>query len=434
MRPNPLVAGAVYELLPANPISGLLPIAIIRNDRAMRKPRAKKPRGWPRYMEDRRLKSGAVAYYWSPPSWAKKKGCVLRAEPLGKDFAAALDRCALLNRQWDAWRRGSDEAVDTTPGTFKWLAAQFYEDRRFLRLDEITKRDYRDGLNIIEVYELKDGSRLGDHDLRKISPKVVDALYEKLCIRADGSKRVTTVNKAMRAARRAWNVAFRRQPTLVPAINPFSKPGLEKTDGGNVAATRDQLTAFVATADALGYPSVGTAAMISFELLLREADIIGRFSWSQYKPPERPDAIRLKHHKNRREDERMWLPLFQDGVALLPELTERLDKAARYGPLVIVSEAKRGGVRKPYERTYFAQLVRKIRDEAGLPKDLTFTSFRHGGVTEIGDADISDQGALSLTGHKTRDILSVYMKRTEAQRVAAARARLDYRAPSSRTG
>ncbi len=202
---------------------------------------------------------------------------------------------------------------------------------------------------------------------------------------------------------------------------------LEKTGGDTFAANREQLNAFVSTADELGYPSIGTAAMISFELLLREADIIGRFSWSQYKPADRPEAIKLRHHKNRKGDERTWMPLFQDGVALLPELMERLDTATRHGPLVIMSEAKRGGVRKPYERTYFAQLVRKIREAAKLPEALTFTSFRHGGTTEIGDANVSDQGALSLTGHKTRDILSIYMKWTEAQRVDAARARLDYR-------
>lgn len=272
---------------------------------------------------------------------------------------------------------------------------------------------------------------MGDQDLRKLTPKVVDTLYEKLCIRVDGTTRVTTANKAMRAARRAWNVAFRRQPTLVPAINPFARPGLERTEGQNFAANREQLRAFVAAADRLGYPGVGTAAMISFELLLREADIIGRLSWSQYKPAERPDAVKLRHHKNHRGDERTWMPLYHEGAALFPELIERLDDVPRHGSLIILTEAKRGGVRKPYERTYFAQIVRTIREEAKLPKSLTFTSFRHGGVTELGDAEVSDQGALSLTGHKTRNILSIYMKRTETQRVAAARARLDYRVPKA---
>lgn len=427
MKTDALAIDGVYDLGPQNPISGLRPIVRVRHAPQMPKPRVRKPANWPRYMEERRLRSGVVAFYWKPPSWSRQRGCTMQAESLGSDYGAAIARCELLNRHWDAWRLGKDEVTATTIGTFKWISQEFYADRRFLKIDAVTQRDYRDGLTLIEEYELKNGASFGAQDVRKISPKVVDTLYEKLSAREDGTKRTTTVNKAMRAARRAWNVAFRRHPTLVPANNPFSKMGLEKTGGDTLAATREQLNAFIAAADQLGYPGIGTAAMISFELLLREADIIGRFAWSQYKPAERPDAIKLRHHKNRKGDERSWMPLFQDGVALLPELTDRLDRAPRHGPLVIMSEAKRGGVRKPYERTYFAQLVRKVRDEAGLPKQLTFTSFRHGGVTEIGDADISDQGALSLTGHKTRDILSIYMKRTEAQRVSAARARLNHR-------
>ena len=38
----------------------------------------------PRYTRPKRLKSGATAYFWSPPSWAKKRGCGLHAEPLGE--------------------------------------------------------------------------------------------------------------------------------------------------------------------------------------------------------------------------------------------------------------------------------------------------------------------------------------------------------------
>lgn len=434
MRADKLSIGGIHQPGSPKPISALHPIMLVGNDQPMKWVKQKKPAGWPRYMESRKLRSGSTGYYWKPPSWSRARGCVMQAERLGCDYAAAVTRCELLNRQWDSWRLGRDDVSATTIGTFKWIGQEFYADRRFLRTDAVTQRDYREGFNLIEEYVLKDGTRFGAQDIRKITPKVIDNLYEKLCLREDGSKRVTTANKAMRAARRAWNVAFRRHPTLVPANNPFARMGLEKTGGNTFAATREHLNAFVAAADGLGYPSIGTAAMLSFELLLREADIIGRFAWSQYKPAERTDAIKLRHHKNRKGDEKSWMPLFQDGVALLPELTDRLDKATRYGPLVIMSEAKRGGVKKPYERTYFAQLVRKIRDEAGLPQELTFTSFRHGGVTEIGDADVSDQGALSLTGHKTRDILSIYMKRTETQRVCAARARLDYRRPNSRAG
>jgi hypothetical protein len=209
--------------------------------------------------------------------------------------------------------------------------------------------------------------------------------------------------------------------------------GLEKTGRVTFAANRQQLQAFIAAADELGYPSVGTAALVSFEFLLREVDIVERFSWSMWRPAERPDTVNLRHHKNRRGDENTYLPLFDGETPLFPELTQRLDSAPKRGVFVVLTEGKRGDVHKPYERTYFAQVVRKIREKAGLPRALTFTSFRHGGITEIGDANVSDQGALSLTGHKSRDILSVYMKKTEKQRTTAARTRLEFRASARQT-
>ena len=68
-----------------------------------------------------------------------------------------------------------------------------------------------------------------------------------------------------------------------------------------------------------------------------------------------------------------------------------------------------------------------IRDHAKLPRQITFTSFRHGGMTELGDARLSDQEMMALSAHKTRETLSKYSKRTERQRMRATMARLQYR-------
>ncbi len=66
-------------------------------------------------------------------------------------------------------------------------------------------------------------------------------------------------------------------------------------------------------------------------------------------------------------------------------------------------------------------------DKAELPKELTFTSFRHGGMTELGDAELTDQEMMALSAHKQRSMLTVYSKRTENQRRSAARKRLEMR-------
>ncbi len=44
-------------------------------------------------------------------------------------------------------------------------------------------------------------------------------------------------------------------------------------------------------------------------------------------------------------------------------------------------------------------------------------------MTELGDAEITEQGVMSLSGHKTPEAARGYVKRTELQREIAARKR-----------
>lgn len=67
------------------------------------------------------------------------------------------------------------------------------------------------------------------------------------------------------------------------------------------------------------------------------------------------------------------------------------------------------------------KLHRRIRKKAGLPDDLKFTSFRHGGITELGDSGEVDVRAVS--GHKTLNVTGIYNKASQekALRIAARR-------------
>src|SRR5262249_50295734 len=73
------------------------------------------------------------------------------------------------------------------------------------------------------------------------------------------------------------------------------------------------------------------------------------------------------------------------------------------------------------------RIVAQIRDDAGLPTDITFTSFRHGGHTDAADAGLTDAQIRALSGHKTAAMISIYAKKTSDQRLAAARKRLEAR-------
>lgn len=58
---------------------------------------------------------------------------------------------------------------------------------------------------------------------------------------------------------------------------------------------------------------------------------------------------------------------------------------------------------------------------AGLPKKMTFTGFRHGGSTQIGDAGATDIRPIS--GHKKLDTTAIYnhANQEKARQIAAKR-------------
>jgi hypothetical protein len=53
----------------------------------------RKPLGWPKLMVAKRLKGGNIAYYWRPPTWAKRNGCPMRGE-------ASLGTAAMIAFYW----------------------------------------------------------------------------------------------------------------------------------------------------------------------------------------------------------------------------------------------------------------------------------------------------------------------------------------------
>mgnify|MGYP001827697281 CR=1 FL=1 len=80
-------------------------------------------------------------------------------------------------------------------------------------------------------------------------------------------------------------------------------------------------------------------------------------------------------------------------------------------------------VPRTYSEVWAQHLVQKARDKFGLPSYLTLEACRHGGLTELGDAELTEQEVMGHSGHRTPQAARLYVKRTERQRLAAARKR-----------
>jgi hypothetical protein len=396
----------------------------------------------PRYVLRKPLKSG-WAYFFNVPTWARRAGCPIKNEPLGTDYDAMLQRAEkVLLAAFDSWLTGGSSDTNTKPivaivGTLDWIFAEYRADRRFTKLDAKTKRIHEVGFRMVGNYGLKDGRRLGQMRLTAIDTGVADDLYAKLLTvwETDASGKIiererrTSVNNAMKSCRRAWNVARRRNPRKVPFDNPFAKMGLVSPDRETPTATFDELQAFRAKAMEMGLASLATAALIAWEWLQRVEAIFAVFDVAHYRPKDHPNAVRVLHPKTNEEN---WVPLFDDaGVPLYPELMAELDaiKRERIGGLMLRRD---WGERQPWptwptpdrpDLTHMSRKVKEIIRAAGLRDELTFTSFRHGGFTEAGDAELTDREIMAQGRHKSPKVLPKYVKRTMRQVETGAKKR-----------
>lgn len=388
----------------------------------------------PRYTRPRPLSGGAIGYFWEIPTWARGKKnkdtgevtpavrhgnpCPVEATPLGTDLARAVEKANTLNAAFDSWMKG--ESREATEGTVSWLFAWYRKQERFTSKSAKTRKDYHGIMDRIEAETMKVGT-FGQRRAGAIDAAAADKLYDRF------SKKGTRIGSyAMQVCRLVWSQAVRYHRVTGVTENPFKGMRItSKAVKGNRETTRPEYDLYRETARKLGYQSMATAAALSFELCQRVWDVFGfvdpdgrkkrGFVWSDYAAGE---SITFKQSKTGKP---MKLPLYEivdrKKVPLYPELEEELQRTPRTALLIVVEE--RSGL--PYTTRRMSTVHRAICEEAGLPKEMTFTGFRHGGATELGDAGVEDIRA--ITGHEEAKTAQIYNKINErkARMIAAKR-------------
>lgn len=398
----------------------------------------------PPYVNVRLLSSGVRAYYFNPPWWAREMECCpVDHEALGTDKVAAYKRVInVLLPTFRSWHRGDDELGGVGPkvGTFEWLILDVYAKHRdFITLKDSTRDGHMRRLRTICDLRMADDSRLGDWPIKEFETEVADKIYELLLARhpvqivekPNGKKEViqpglTDANHIMKLCHTAWASAARSKSTVVPADNPF-KTKLRWKHKPTYKATWDELCTFVEMADKMGHFDIATAAIVVWELHQRPTSVFGELLISHYRPEEHPNSIRIYHAKTEGE---MWFSLFDSatrGASLqyeelaprLEELAQRAEQQGREDGLMLARyDAKarkyRGWLGKGDSLSAVNGVVRAIVKVAGLNKKVTLEAFRHGGITGMADADMTDAQMRIFTRHPGRR-LPTYIGPTQAQ-------------------
>jgi integrase len=381
----------------------------------------------PRFVVAKPLVGGRTGFYWTIPGHWRRKGCPLESTMLGVDLGEeALERLADdLNARLDGWRQESIAGLaptsPTMPGTVAWLFREYLKSDAFeKRVAPRSRPDYRNLFEKIIAMPPVKGPyrRVGDLPILSISPRAADKLYARLCEGGRyrrGEKAVTYCKTAWRIMQRLYPVHF---PTDVP--NPWLDLTVTRRQRAEKPAVDREMVYRFAWAVADHRPELAAAAVICFEWLQRPENVIGHMTWNDYRGPVAPEQIRIVHHKT---GETVLHPLAdENGEAFYEEAEQVLARLPRRGLLMVL-----GPDGQRYQPTRFAQLVRREADRLELPSTFTLDACRHGGMTELEEAELTEGQGMALSAHRTPRAYRGYAKRTEKRILAATRRRIAHR-------
>jgi hypothetical protein len=113
-------------------------------------------------------------------------------------------------------------------------------------------------------------------------------------------------------------------------------------------------------------------------------------------------------------------------VTNYPQLEARLKVLPRLGTPIVLMRPYCKHPATPYDNKESSRHVRKARHAVGLGEHVTLSGCRHGGMPLLGDAALTEQQTMALSGHTTPAAARGYVKRTQKQRVSGARRRRDF--------
>lgn len=226
----------------------------------------------------------------------------------------------------------------------------------------------------------------GDMLSRNVTPTHADRLHRQLVQDYSNHRAV----HALKVLRKIWYVGKRHG--LVQS-NPFERMGIRSLDDRVVLWQPEQVEQFIDKADSMGFESIGTLALLCYDLCQRPSDM-RVLMWSDLKEG-------VFSFTQQKTDTKVEIPASE-------RLLDRLRASPQHSDYIVVCET----TGRPYDRRLYNKRVSRIRQAAGLPTDLQLRDLRRTGATEMAEAGCTEDELRSVTGHQSRDVLSIYVRPT----------------------
>jgi integrase len=342
-----------------------------------------------KYLEKRDRKGGPI-WVCNPSDYAREH--VGATYEQFQSRAEAVDHCKMIARAVEEFERTREKQLKLDRETVDALFHFYTQHKAFKHKAENTKRTYR------FLYKTVAHLRIGGSNApfgqvlaRSVDAAMADKVYD--AVRETYS--VHRANGVCKILRRIWFTG--RRGFLAPnAVNPFAQMGLTETPPRVVLWEPEQVSEFISQADKQGLNSIGTLALLCYDLCQRPGDM-RKVTWSQYVG----GVFTFIQEKTKAEIQ----------IEVSPRLKQRLSGLTRGSdddPIVMCETTG-----KAYDNRLYSKYAFRIRQAAGLPEQLQLRDLRRTGATELAEAGCTEDELRSVTGHMSRNVLNVYVRPTK---------------------
>jgi predicted signal transduction protein with EAL and GGDEF domain len=135
----------------------------------------------------------------------------------------------------------------------------------------------------------------------------------------------------------------------------------------------------------------------------------------------------VAHHKTGTVAPHPLEEVTEEGVVqFYADAEEVLAKLPKLGVPMILRDLGDGKA-KLWRYSSLNHVVTRLRRKLGLPEYFTLDACRHGGLTELKEAELTDGQGRALSTHKTQQSYEGYAKRTAKRMLSATRKRYAHR-------
>ena len=286
--------------------------------------------------------------------------------------------------------------VDIPKHTSKLSAiVEYYlNSDNFLRLSAKSQRDYDIHLSAVLKTNVE-GRLLGNYTVRSIKARHTNLAYSKW-LKAG----IRTANYRKAVLSTAWKYCMRLD---IMDNDPVRLIKTQSTAPRKVTWTREQVVLFLDTAYGnFKWRSIGLIVHMSYEWAQRVGDM-RMLTWNHINF----DAKRVDLTQSKRGAD-VHLPIPSDLLTMLKQQSQDFG----FQDYVAPKTKPVAGAYVPYPIDHIDTAINEVKQEAGLPKEITAMDLRRTAITEMveGDADLAQ--IMQVSGHRNPESVKPYLVNT----------------------